>query len=203
MQAALQEKIMAKKLVLVVGLVFMTTAGAFAQSEWYNSYSPSVAKSKMLINAGIGYGFSIRYSLGIPPISASVDFRLPVKVPIMAGAFGAFSTWGYNTGSGDYKIDVTYINIGFGGQLAYHFNFAEKLDVYTGMSLGYVIQTAGIKYGSAYDNGYKPGGYSGVSFLLWGSNVGARFFFTEKLGAYLELGYSGLQVASAGITFKL
>jgi hypothetical protein len=141
----------------------------------------------------------------IPPVSASVDFRLPVKVPITAGAFGAFSTWGNNVevvGGEDWTIDITYINIGFGGRAAYHFNFAKKLDAYAGISLGYVIQTIDVKYGKAWDNIRKPD-YKGVSFLLYGVNLGGRFFFTERLGAYLELGYSGLQVASAGITFKL
>jgi hypothetical protein len=161
----------------------------------------------MLINAGIGYGFvTDLYKIEIPPVSASVDFRLPVKLPITAGAFGTVSTSRHSTGEqnfGDYKVDVTYINIGFGGRLAYHFNFAKKLVAYAGMSLGYVIQTSDVKYGKDWDKMPKKPDHPGVSFLLWGINMGGRFFFTEKLGAYLELGYSGLQFAGAGITFKL
>ncbi|MDR2509516.1 MAG: hypothetical protein LBC77_02600, partial [Spirochaetaceae bacterium] len=66
-------------------------------------------------------------------------------------------------------------------------------------------QSADVKYGDAYDNvpASLKSDYPGKSFVLFGINMGGRFFYTEKLGAYLELGYSGLQVASAGITFKL
>jgi hypothetical protein len=45
--------------------------------------------------------------------------------------------------------------------------------------------------------------YSGASFLLWGFNTGARYFFTENLGVYLELGYSGLNYINTGVTFQL
>jgi hypothetical protein len=73
----------------------------------------------------------------------------------------------------------------------YHFNFLDNLDLYAGLNLGYVIQTS------------NQTQYSGSSFFLWGFNTGARYFFTENLGAYLELGYSGLNYISTGVTFKL
>jgi hypothetical protein len=93
------------------------------------------------------------------------------------------------------------LNIGFGARGAYHFNFIEKLDVYAGLTLGYVIQSAVVTYGSAWDNIPKTD-YPATSFFLFGVNIGARYFFTNNIGAYLELGYSGLQVASVGLSVK-
>ncbi|MDR2468518.1 MAG: porin family protein [Spirochaetaceae bacterium] len=174
---------MAKKMVLGLVLVMMTTAGAFAQQKWYNTYSPCIQGSKALVNVGIGYGSVTWGSMGIPPITASIDFKLKNN-PITIGAFGAFSTFGGG-------IFANYTNIGFGGRAAYHFNFAKKLDTYVGLSLGYVLQSTDVEWAE------------GVSFFLWGFNLGARYFFTKRLGAYLELGYSGLQVASVGLTFKI
>jgi hypothetical protein len=62
----------------------------------------------------------------------------------------------------------------------YHFNFLKNLDTYAGLTLGYVIQT--------FDGGdYSGSAYEGVSFFLFGVNIGARYFFTESIGAYLEV----------------
>jgi hypothetical protein len=190
---------MAKKVVVVLVLAMAIAGGAFA--EWYDSYAPGIDESMVFINAGVGFGFST-YSMGIPPLSVSADFKLPISLPITVGGMAALSTWGYSTGSGSYKIDVTYTNIGFGVRGAYHFNFIENLDTYAGLTLGYVIQTADVKYGSAYGSGYKSTTYDGVPFFLYGFNIGARYFFTNNIGAYLELGYSGLQVASIGLSVK-
>jgi hypothetical protein len=197
---AQKDKEMARKMVLVLVLVAVVAGGAFAQT-WYDSYAPGIDTGKVLVNAGVGFGFSA-YSMGVPPISVSVDFKLPIALPITIGGTAALSTWGYETGGGDYAITVTYTNIGFGVRGMYHFNFVKNLDTYTGLTLGYVVQTADVKYGSAYDNIPKTS-YPGISFFLFGANIGARYFFTNTIGAYLELGYSGLQVASLGLSLKL
>jgi hypothetical protein len=192
---------MAKKGFVVLVLALGVAGGAFA--EWYDSSAPGIDESKVLINAGVGYGLSV-YTMGIPPISVGVDFKLPIKLPITVGGMAAFSTWGYSVSYGPNRdIDVTYSNIGFGVRGAYHFNFVKNLDTYAGLTLGYVIQTADIKYGSGYDNaGVKPS-YDGVSFLLYSFNIGARYFFTNNIGAYLEVGYSALQLASIGLSIKI
>jgi hypothetical protein len=54
---------------------------------------------------------------------------------------------------------------------------------------------AGVGFGptGGYSNGVPP-----VS-----ASVGARYFFTSFLGAYLKLGYSGLQILGAGLTVKI
>lgn len=217
--------------VFIAGTVF-AQSGQAEQTEntWYNSYAPAIDNNKIFINAGIGAGFS-PYSMGIPPISASADFKLPVKLPITIGATAALSTWETGVDTVLYKTDITYTNIGFGIRAMYHFSFLKNLDAYTGLTLGYVVQTSDAKYeikkipepdtgggnypGGGYpyypDEGYtaalsesvtKPE-YPGVSFFLFGINIGARYFFTDSIGAYLELGYSGMQFASIGLSIKI
>ena len=169
-------------------LVFavVSTGGVFAQT-WYDSYSPAVAEAKVLVNAGIGLGFS-SYGFGLPPITVSADFKLPIELPITVGGTVGLGTWG----------GFDFMNIAFGGRGMYHFNFAaisdsdflKKLDVYSGLTLGHVIQITSIE------------GLIGKSFFLFGFCVAARYFFNEKMGVYLESGYSGLQALSLGLTMK-
>ena len=161
--------------------------------KWYNSYAPGIDSSKALINVGIGIGPTRGYDFGIPPISASVDIKLPVDVPITVGPTVALTTWGWSSA----YTDVTYWNVGIGGRGMYHFNFVQNLDVYGGLVLGYVVQWASVTTSVA-----SPSHASSNSFFLWGFTSGARYFFSKALGVYLELGYSGLQYASAGLTFK-
>jgi len=169
--------------------------------RWYNSYAPGLRDNKAFLNAGIGLGPTRGLSMGIPPITASVDFKTSNTVPITIGGFLTFATWKYSGGNPPYTIDLTYLNIGIGGRGMYHFNFYRNLDVYAGLVLGYVIQKATISYGSGYNSGNAPN-YKGVSFFLFGVNSGVRYFFTDRTGVYGELGYSGLQYLSAGLSMK-
>jgi hypothetical protein len=188
--------------VIVIGIA------AFAQDSeknWYDSYAEGI-EQKLFVNAGVGLGYS-PYKLGIPPISVSADYKLPIKLPITVGLTGAFRTSTDSYSSGSQAIDMTYTDIGIGARGAYHFNFVKNFDVYAGVTLGYVIQVYDVKFGSMYDNpiyaatkaAYKD---KGASYPLFGFNIGGRYFFTQNIGAYLELGYSGIQLASLGLAVK-
>jgi hypothetical protein len=178
----------------VLATVSVSAQDAHASQKWYNSYAHAVDGDSFFINAGIGFGPTGSYDNGIPPISASLDYKLPVKLPITAGLITTFSTWKWSLPSSTGDINVTYTNFGIGARGVYHFNFWEKADVYAGPTLGWVIQSA-----KANTSGSS---YEGKPFFLFGASVGARYFFTSFLGAYLELGYSGLQILGAGLTLK-
>jgi hypothetical protein len=177
-----------KRFGLFVLLLLVFTGGlVFAEGSWWNSYAPGVRDNNLFVNAGVGFGPTGGYRMGIPPVTLSVDYKLPIPLPITVGGFGTFSTWRYSY----WNTHVTYTNIGIGGRGMYHFNLLSNLDLYTGLNIGYVIQTSNV------------GRYSGANFLLWGFNTGARYFFTRNLGAYLELGYSGLNYFNTGVTVQL
>jgi len=178
-----------KKGVIILALAFLTTWGAFAQNEaqttWYNSYNPVVADNKLFVNAGIGTSIFT----GVP-ISASVDFKLPVAVPITLGPLAYFSSW--DTGG------LKYRNIGFGVRGMYHFNIVYQIDTYAGLTLGYVLHSLEVDFGS-----YLGKEKSNDNYVLFGANIGARYYFTNFIGAYVEFGLnSSLQFASIGVTLK-
>jgi len=170
--------------------------------KWYNSYAPGLQNNKAFINTGIGLGPTRGLRIGLPPITASVDFKVSNTVPITVGALVTFTTWKYSGGYTPFTIDLTYMNIGIGGRGMYHFNFARNFDAYAGLVLGYVIQSTSANYGSGYNSGNAPS-YKGESFFLYGGNTGVRYFFTARIGIYAELGYSGLQYLSAGLSIKI
>jgi len=172
----------------ILALVTLATGGAFAQG-----YAPVVADNNFFINAGVGFGPTGGYNLGILPLSASVDFKLPIGLPITVGGIVTYTTWKFSVNA----ISVTYTNIGLGGRAMYHLNLIDKLDTYAGLTLGYAMQSAKMETGISYDTSTEA-----KSFFLWGGNIGARYFFTNLIGAYLELGYSSLQYVSIGASIK-
>jgi len=177
------------------------TAGT-SEAKWYNSFAPGLQDNRVFINAGVGIGPTRGYGIGIPPITASADIKISSTVPITIGALFTFVTWKYSSGYSPYTVDLTYMNIGIGGRGMYHFNFIRNLDVYAGIVLGYVIQRASVTYGSGYSSGNAPS-YKGASFFLYGGNTGIRYFFTNRIGVYAEIGYSGLQYLSGGLSIKI
>jgi hypothetical protein len=74
-------------------------------------------------------------------------------------------------------------NVVIGARGAFHNQFVENLDTYAGLMLGYNIDSALV--GSA-------------SFSAF---LGARYYFTPKIGAYAEVGY-GIAYMCAGVSLK-
>ena len=192
---------MAKKVVLGLVLVLMTTAGLCAQEKAaggkaaWNTFSPSIETSKAIINAGIGFGFAASgYKMGMPPISVSLDFLKLKNMPVMLGVFGGYRTQKYAISFILTEVSLTYTEIAFGARATYHANFSPKLDAYAGLTLGYAIQSLDGDYGDLFP---------ATSYFVYGVNAGGRYFFSDKIGIYAELGYSPFQVASVGLTLKL
>jgi hypothetical protein len=69
----------------------------------------------------------------------------------------------------------------------------DKLDVYAGLTLGWEI---GSWSSSDYDIRYDD-----YSNFYYGFQGGARYFFTNNLGAFAELGF-GLTYVKAGLAIK-
>jgi hypothetical protein len=193
------------KVILVLLLVGFSTSGVFAQN-WYDSYAPGVDSGMVLINAGVGFGILLSgYEMGIPPVSVIADFKLPVAVPITLGPLVAFASETYSRnweGSGykyGYKFTYTHFAIGVRGM--YHFNFLKNLDTYAGLSLGYVFSSGQAEYTGDWGIVGKADPEN-LSYFLFGAAIGTRYFFTNNIGAYFELGYSGLQVIGLGLSLK-
>lgn len=137
------------------------------------------------VNLGIGFGTSYAY-LGssvssTPAFSASFERGV---VELGPGVIGLGVLAGYQGTSADYfgfKQKSTDVVVAVRG--AFHYPVSDKFDAYAGIGIGYrsisySFDGAGI--GSTTAN---YGGVFSAGFL------GGRYFFTDAIGAFAELGY--------------
>lgn len=162
------------------------------------SYAQQFQKGTTVVNAGIGLGTALG-GLGKarPAISLSLDRGVwPVGGPGVISLGGYLGNTGYKYSSGGYTAKWNYFIVGARG--AYHYNgfsSVPKLDLYGGAMLGYNI----VNYSSDGNDVDISNSYgSGIGFSGF---LGARWFFTERIGTYAELGY-GVSVLNAGLAIK-
>ena len=173
------------KKVLAAALLFAGMAGAAQAQEVFG-------KGDKALNIGIGLGSTISGTT-IPPITASLDFGVADR--LINGNNGSISVGGLVGYAGSYNDYATVHYAIVGARGAFHYQFVDKLDTYAGLLLGYrharVNWKSDIIYGSV-----------GAAEIALGGYRGARYFFTPKVGAFAELGYS-IAYANVGVTFKL
>ncbi len=145
------------------------------------------------VNVGLGLGSFLTSGTAkstVPPIGASVDYGINDNVSV-----GAYV--GYSGAEDDlifFKTTYTYLVVG--GRAAYHKEFIDGIDTYGGIMLGYNIASFKLEPdpGPPFNN-ISAGGF------LYGGFLGARYYFTDNIGAHLELGY-GIAVAQVGLSLK-
>jgi hypothetical protein len=173
------------------------------------------------INLGLGvggYGFGYigrgysSYTVS-PSVSVSYEHGITELGPgvLSIGAYlarkSAHYERGYVAGSTNFYEDKRWTNTLFGLRGIWHFNSwhgNDKLDLYGGAMLGLNMvryrnrstrTTNGVVEtwddGVRYDSGF-------AAFSLF---CGARYYFTESIGAYAELGY-GISWLNVGAAFR-
>lgn len=150
-------------------------------------------KGDFLLNAGIGLGY---YYAGGVPLLVSAEWA--VNDVITVGPYLGYTSYTYNWGFGGERWRYTFLDLGVRG--SYHFSELfeirnEKVDVYGGAFLGFLVSSYSGDAFTGYDDPYTGG-------LRLGIHAGARYFFSEKVAGYGELGY-GIAPLSLGFTFKL
>ena len=144
-------------------------------------------KGDVLLNLGIGLGYY--YGGGGVPLMASLEFA--VNDVITVGPYFGYTSRGY--------VGYRYTFLDFGVRGSYHFSELfeinnEQLDIYGGANLGYAMSR--FTYDNAfYDDNLYP------SRVRFGLHAGARYFFSDKLAGFGELGI-GLAPLALGLTFK-
>ena len=173
--------------------IFIFLAMMFALA----AHSQQVQVGTTTANLGVGLGTALG-GLGTarPAISAAVDYGVwDVGGPGVVSLGGYVGNTGYKYNDLGYTAKWNYTTIGVRG--AYHYNGFKvpQLDAYAGVMLGYNI----VKYSSEVEDSSFVNNYaSGLGFSGF---IGGRWFFSEHLGAFAELGY-GVSVLNAGVTFK-
>ena len=183
-----------KKLILLFVAIAFSLTQIFAQESTAN-------KGDKILNLGIGFGSGLYtgtyYKTSVPPISASFEAVIWDGI----GGKGSIGLGGY-VGYSSHKWEYSgwgwkYSNIYVGGRGAFHYPLVNKLDTYTGLTLGYNIATSS-EYGNAvpgYDYNSSTGG------LLYAWFVGARYYFSDSFGVMAELGV-GIVYLNLGVAFK-
>lgn len=193
---------MNKKIILLTAMLIVCTVfSAFAfEFDWQN-YGSVVEQGDIIVNAGVGFGSAYSgYKTKIPPISASVEYLMPVGgFPLGFGGIFGYASSGTDSTIGGYKIEYSATYLMFAGLANWHFNFGiDKMDFYSGILLGYNAITLETKDS---DPVYNISGKTSAGGFLWGGQIGARYFFTDKIGAMVEAGY-GIAYITAGLTVK-
>ncbi|WP_314055449.1 outer membrane beta-barrel protein [Porphyromonas catoniae] len=176
---------------LLAALVFVGSLGVANAQE-------IASKGTSMVNLGIGLGYRFGGSMSVPPLSVAYDYSLKSGLIDGNGAITLGGYLAYTSANYSYWAQSTtasYTVLGVRGM--FHYQFVPKLDTYAGLMLGYhftsVSSTAPAEhYGSSI----------AASAFDMGVILGARYFFTPRIGAFTELGYS-LPYWNLGVTFKL
>ena len=145
------------------------------------------------LNAGIGLGSYGLSGTGGLPVTVSFEhgFSKNISAGVEAGLIQR-----------KFAIDWKYSYVVFGARGSYHLNEALKitspqLDVYGGAGLFY--RHFKVKYNDKTEDDFDFKSSGGD--VVFDLHAGARYMFSEKLGAYAELGY-GISPLKLGVSLK-
>ena len=153
----------------------------------FKGFSQAYKKGDKLLNLGIG-------------VNSYYGTGLPLGVALEVGITDAISVGGQvDYASGSLGSGYGFTALYFGGRGSYHLGEVlkinnDKLDVYAGLGLGY--------RSFSWKDGYNGFGYDYGNGLSFNYFIGGRYYFTDKIGGLLELGYSGVSNARVGVTLK-
>ncbi len=160
----------------------------------------TVKEGNILLNAGIGLGTYDADNLSFPALAVSVDYMaqdhlFDDKSSLSLGAYTGFYRQSWKVSYMDLVGRITNATNStntfvLGARGGLHYKLVDKLDTYGGLMLGYAKTSYSTNGGSSSDGEFK-----------WGLFIGARYFFTDKIGAFAELGY-GVSPIELGVSFK-
>ena len=186
---------------------FLLAALVFIGSLSVANAQEIISKGSSMVNVGIGLGHHFGSAgMSIPPLSVAYDYSIVSGLidrnngAITLGGYGAFTSGSMTYRAPGYSSSASYTHILLGFRGMFHYQFAPKLDTYAGLMLGYHIGS------TSYSNSGPMGSHSNSGLTGSGFDIGvllgARYFFTPRIGAFTELGYS-LPYWNLGVTFKL
>ena len=158
----------------------------------FAGFSQAYKQGDKLLNATIGLNSGYG-GFGSSTIPLGVSFEVGITEAISVGGFADYTSFKYSGSDG-------WSFLYFGGRGSYHVNEllkinSDKIDVYGGLGLGY--------YTASYSGATNPlytGAYGNTIFFT--GFIGGRYYFTDKIGAVVELGGGGVSNIKAGLTVK-
>jgi hypothetical protein len=186
------------KILMIFSLCFGLSIGTFAQNNVFS-------KGDRVANLGIGIGSYLGgtgYSTKIPPISASIEYGVKDDLFDENSSLGIGGYIAYTSNQQEYTLanqtygwDYSHFILGARGIV--HYQWVEKLDTYGGLMLGYNVASSS-SFGTNVANGVSASSVGGFAFSLF---VGARYYFSDNIAAFGELGY-GIAALQLGVALK-
>ncbi len=188
------------------GLLLSAATSTTSTAQTFNIGDKIVGLS---IGVGGNYSAGSTYSSQTPALGITYEQGVTDLGP---GVLGIGGYLGYKSlsaktdyvfGPSRYNYDWTWNYLIIGVRGVWHYNdwhSDDKLDTYGGLMLGYNIVS--FKDKSVYPANYPAYRYNSVSGIGLTGFLGARYWFSENLGAQAELGY-GISVLSLGVSLKL
>lgn len=139
------------------------------------------------------YAIGDKWGLGLVTRFATSKVEYPQKGPLYDDEQNPVA------GDSTYTYSQTFTSIGAMARGNLHFGTTYSWDHYIGVGLGYGNSSYKVDLG---------GDFGGVAFetsstipIAWEATIGTRYYFSDNVGAYAELGFSQ-SILNAGFTFK-
>jgi hypothetical protein len=206
----------AEKLIKTISMAGMLCMASVAVAQTSNT--DAFGQGSNIINAGVGIGGDYTYiSSGYtstPNIVLSYDngtFGNVGPGTISLGAIFSYKgvSYDYTDPFTGYYYDQSWTYYILGVRSAYHWNFtsSSKFDPYAGLMLGYYDVSFKTSSSDPYYNNpgnphyyYYSNNYN--SYLALSLYIGARYYLSNRVGLWLELGFGYTDLAF-GVAFKL
>lgn len=185
-----------KKFLLSVILTVFTLSQIAAQGAFKTG--------DLVANLGVGFGW-YSYAFGATSLPAfSLSLEKGLKEVQNIGPLSIGGIVGYKHASYAYSSIYDYgwndIIIAARGALHYDLFKSSKVDTYGGVALGVRLQN--YSYFIYNLNGVGEKAHTNYTHGLFALYLGGRYFFSEKVAAFGELGY-GLGYLTLGLSFKI
>ncbi|MCT8338801.1 porin family protein [Flavobacteriaceae bacterium TK19130] len=160
----------------------------------FQTSNAQIEEGNILVSLGVGLSPTFYsgngYESSTPPIEVAGEYAFTED--ITGGIFAGYASAEFrNSGFG---YDYTYTLFGAVGN--YHFVNEESFNVYAGAKLGYVsISSESVGTNNGFNFSAEASG------LLYGGQLGARYWFSDAIAVNAELGY-GVSIFKAGVSFK-
>jgi hypothetical protein len=180
-------KISAVGLALVIVSLFVAV-GAHAETS-----QPGYVPGRAVVSGSLGFGVSGLYGdKKSPLVAVSGEYGLNDVISV-GGVIGrSSSSQHYDYFWSTWNVNWTYTVLAVRG--SYHLSDMienDKVDLYAGASLGYNMVSI--------NDGRSD--LLGGSYVLYGLHAGGRYFFTDRVGAFAELGL-GLGNLALGVSTR-
>lgn len=181
-----------KVLILILAIALMTATTSTIKAQAFQT-------GDMVGNLGVGFGW-YGYGYGatsLPAISLSVEKGIKDIENIGPLSIGGIVGFKHASYAWTNVYDWTWNDVIIAARGAIHYDLLknDKIDTYGGVGLGLRLQS----YTDYNILGQK--GHSTSIHPLFALYLGGRYYFTDKLAGFGELGY-GLGYLTLGLSYK-